>query len=82
MFQILGCSLKKALTDFCGSEGKELAQKIEFKDEILYIANNYSQDPNILRPDVVSRITKRKFVDRREENGKVVCDIVYEDLKK
>ena len=29
MFQVLGCSLAKALTDFCGAEGKQLAKKIE-----------------------------------------------------
>ena len=62
MFQILGCGLKKALTDFCGATGKKLAEKIEFKDEILFIMNNYAANPNILKPSVVSNITKRRFV--------------------
>ena len=62
MFQILGCGLKKALTDFCGTVGKKLAEKIEFKDEILFIMNNYAANPNILKPSVVSNITKRRFV--------------------
>jgi len=63
MFQILGCGLSKALTDFCGSEGKRLAKKIEFKDEVLFIMNNYGANPDILRPNVESRITKRRFVN-------------------
>ena len=63
MFQILGCGLGKALTDFCGAEGKELAKKIDFKDEILFIMNNYATNPDILKPNVSSRITKRRFID-------------------
>lgn len=82
MFQILGCSLAKALTDFCGQQGKELAAKIEFKDEILFIMNNYKQNPEILKPSVISAITKRKFIDERDENGRVVYKTLYKDLGK
>jgi hypothetical protein len=69
MYQILTCSLAKALTDFCGQAGKDLAKKIDFKDEILFIANNYQSNPDILRPGVISEITRRKFVDRRSDVG-------------
>lgn len=30
----------------------DIVKKIEFKDEILYILNNYSENPEILKPDV------------------------------
>jgi hypothetical protein len=48
----------------------------------MYIYEHYTKNPDILKPDVVSRITRRKFVDCRDENGKIQHDIVYEDLEK
>jgi hypothetical protein len=80
MFQVLGCSLSKALTDFCGGEGKELAKKIEFKDEVLFVMNNYAAKPDILRPEVSSRLTKRKFIDERDSEGRTIYKTLFEDL--
>ena len=76
MFQVLGCSLAKALTDFCGAEGKQLAKKIEFKDEIMYIYHNYAANPDILRAGVMSDITKKIYtgIDVMQKNlNKEVC---------
>jgi hypothetical protein len=61
MFQILGCSLAKSLTDFCGSEGKQLAKKIEFKDEIMCIYHRYAKEPNILQSGVMTNITRKVY---------------------
>jgi hypothetical protein len=75
--------LKKALTDFCGEKCKQLSEKIEFKDEILYIMNNYAKNPNILKPEVISNITKRRFVNDKIEHidsGKNVC--LYDEVIK
>lgn len=45
-------SLKKALEEFCDTSNvsKDIIKKIEFKDEILHILNNYESNPNILKP--------------------------------
>ena len=74
MFQIVGCSLAAALKNFCGKKGREHAKKIEFKDEILYIMNNYRKNPDILRPGVESNLTKRVFVDKRNDKGEIVYE--------
>ena len=81
MYQIVGCSLANALKNFGGKKGKEDAKKIEFKDEILFIMNNYHQNPEILKPGVSSKITKRVFVDSRNDKGKIVYETKYEEVK-
>lgn len=65
MAEILTCPLKKALTDFCqDSVEKTITEKIEFKDEILFIMNNYRTNPEILKPGVESIITKRIYTQK------------------
>lgn len=58
-----------------------MAAKISFKDEILYILNNYASNPDILRPGFVSTITKRVYTGTQvldEDTGKQVC--LYEKV--
>jgi hypothetical protein len=47
-----------------------LAEKIEFRDEIMYIYNNYGSNPEILRPDVYSDITKKVYFDKIIEGNR------------
>lgn len=75
MFQITSCSLDAALKNFCGSEGKALAEKISFKDEIMHLLSHYGTNPDILRPGVETEITRRVFTEtdvKHESVGKRV----------
>lgn len=65
MYQFFMCSLAAALRNFCGSEGKKQAEKIEFKDEILHIMQHYDAHPEILIPGNETQILKRVY----NENG-------------
>ena len=62
MFQIVGCSLESALKSYCGRDGQQLAKKVEFKKEIIFVLNNYANRPEILKPGVKTDITERKWV--------------------
>ena len=62
MYQICGCSLSVALKNFCPKDiDGEVAKKLEFKDEIMFIYNNYASNPEILKPGVVSQLTKKIY---------------------
>lgn len=53
-------SLAKALTNFVevNDDLKKKIEKIEFKNEIIYILNKYQKNPEILKPDVKIAIKK------------------------
>lgn len=53
--------LVKALESFPCDIDEVIMKKIGFKDEILFILNNYEKNPNILKPGVISKITTRKY---------------------
>jgi hypothetical protein len=52
--------LEKALKEFCKGDDKvkALAEKIAFKEEIIMILNEYTNNPNMLKPGVMTPIYK------------------------
>jgi hypothetical protein len=60
MCQILNLPLKKALEQFCKTDEsvKSLVEKIEFREEIIQILNEYTNKPDMLKPGVVTPIYK------------------------
>ena len=53
-----------------------MAKKIEFKDEIMTIYHRYHNEPEILKPDVKTRITKQVYTGKKviqKDLGREVC---------